>query len=177
MEARHPDPEISRELQELYNGLPRYEQIVWDAQDDVHKDESESNWSPYKLSEPLLTVWAVCAVQEKTNNGGFQFFFENDWPDCPAYQIFIDAFERISAIETADMLRTSVSAFPSPEPQNDFEMRRNFMETSRSQPDADDSLIDKCGDRVIDLNDQNYRLLSAYVMEHLNCFPTVKRRS
>jgi hypothetical protein len=174
---RDPDPQTNRELERLYEAQPRHEQIVRDAVDDASHGEDSPAWTPYKLPEPLWTVWAVTAVQEKTMNGGFEYFFGNDWPDCPPYKIFIDAFVRIGASESADLLRTAAGAFPFQEPHLDCDARREYLLSSRSQPRTEDSLIDRCGQRMMDLCDENYQRLSQYILEHVAYFPTVQQRS
>ncbi len=174
---RHPDPETNRQLERVYQNLPRFRQIVWDAEGDVHRNDQSPDWSPYKLPEHLFTVWAVSAVQDTTNNGGFQYFFENDWPGCPSYQVFIDALERIGASECADLLKTAEGAFPFREPHLDLERRREFLESSRSTPDEYDSLIDRCGQRMMDLSDELEELMSKYILLHISSFPAVKEKS
>jgi hypothetical protein len=173
----HPDPEANRELEMLYGKLPRHQQIIWDAEQDVYRDEASRDWTPYKLPEHLFTVWAVTQMMGTTNNGGFQYFFENDWPDRPSYQLFIDALERIGATEPAYLLRTAVNAFPFQHPHLNVNARRDFIKTSRSKPDKYDSMIDRCGNRVMDLSDSIDKLLSQYVLLHTSSFPTVKQRS
>jgi hypothetical protein len=111
------------------------------------------------------------------NNGGFQYFFENDWPENPPYQVFIDALERIGAAEPADLLRTAVDAFPFQNPHLNVDARREYLESSRSKPEEYDSLIDRCGERVMKLSDSIDELMSKYVLLHISSFPTVKQRS
>ncbi len=76
--------------------------IDW-ASEDVYRDQDSPSWSPYNRGEQLLTVWAVEQAQGIIDNGGFQYFFENDWPENPSYSVFIDSFRRIGAGEAADI--------------------------------------------------------------------------
>lgn len=168
-----PHPSAGSEA--LYRKLPRYEQIVWDAEDDVQRDADCPDWSPYRLAEPLLTVWAVTAVQEKTNNGSIHHFFEFDWPEFPPYELFIDALERIGATEAKQILSDAVAAFPLANPERDVEARRAIINASidEFEESEEGSPFDEWGHRLIDLNDENYRLLSEYILANGSYFPTV----
>ena len=163
----------------LYKSLPRFEQVVWDAQNDVHRNDDLPNWSPHQLTEPLLTVWAVAAVVEKTNNGSIQHFFEFDWPEFPPYQIFVDALDRIAAFESATILRSAVAVFTFPSPERDVESRREIIDASfkDAEESGEASRFDKWGHRLIDLTEENYRLLSDYIRGNISSFPTVAQRS
>jgi len=173
------DDELDLSEDALYRNLPRFEQIVWDAADDVRQNDDEPNWSPCRLAEPLLTVWAVGAVVEKTNNGSIHHFFEFDWPEFPPYQLFIDALDRISAFESASILKSAVAAFPFPNPERDVESRREIINASIDDAEESEELsqFDKWGHRLIDLTDENYRLLSEYILAHISSFPTVAGKS
>src|SRR3954462_213387 len=92
--------------------------VDW-ASKDVYRDQKLPSWSAYQLKEPLLTVWAVEQAQGIIDNGGFQYFFENDWPENPEYSLFVDAFRRIGAAEAADCIQDAASMFPSSTPQLD----------------------------------------------------------
>jgi len=124
--------------------------IDW-ALKDVYRDKDSPTWSPYDLGEQLLTVWAVEQAQGVVDNGGFQYFFENDWPENPPYSVFMDAFRRIGAQEAADCIQDAAEMFPSTSPHLDYQMRRDHMDSLRAKEAGRDSVIDKLGDRVIDL--------------------------
>ena len=172
------DPEI----QELYDELPVHEQIAWDAGEDLAKLEDDERY-PYGLPEPLMTFWAVFHGGGVIQNGGFQYFFENDWPDNPNYSIFIDAYERIGATGAAAAMRAAVADFPFPDPHLDFEARREHLYDSAEQAERDGTArSDRCGDAsfieqrshdFLDQQDEIYRSLAAYLLQHREHFPFV----
>jgi hypothetical protein len=120
--------------------------LISAAMKDVYRGCEAKDWSPYPLSEPLSTFWAVVQAQEKINNGGFQYFFEADWPQKPNYKIFINAFRRIGAKESADWVEDAVEQFPFPEPHLYYKRRREYLVASRSEQGQYDSVIDRLGE-------------------------------
>jgi Domain of unknown function (DUF4375) len=122
-----------------------------------------------------VTFWAVEQAQGIADDGGFQFFLENNWPDCPAYSVFVDAFRRIGAQEAADCIQDAVDMFPSPSPHLDCQMRRDFMDSLRVEEGGLDSVIDKLGGRVIDLGGDTFLPLGRYILDHIDSFPTVRK--
>ena len=144
--------------------MNRFE-ILEKAIDAVYADSAQDGWNPYKLSHPLFVVWAVEKSQGVTDNGGFQYFFENNWPDNPPYSIFIGALREIGAREAADCLQKAVDDFPFPNPHLDYEKRREHLEKSRSAADEYDSIIDQLGDRMMDLSGDTYAKLEAYIKQ------------
>jgi hypothetical protein len=147
------------------------------ASEDVYRGQDSGSWSPYKLGEPLLTAWAVEQAQGIIDNGGFQYFFENDWPENPEYAVFVDAFRRIGAVEAADCIQDAVSMFPSSAPHLDCDMRREHMDFLREKEGMDESVMDKLGYRVIDLGGDTMIRLAGYVRKHLDSFPTAKQNA
>ena len=150
--------------------------IEW-ASKDVHRDQNSPSWSPYKLDEPLATFWAVEKAQGVTDNGGFQYFFENDWPEQPPYSLFVEAFRRIGAQEAADCLEQAVAIFPSTSPQLDYQMRRNHMDFLQAKEGEKYSAFDKLGSRVIHLSGDTFTRLAKYILDHIDSFPTVKKNA
>jgi hypothetical protein len=144
------------------------------ASKDVYRDQDSPSWSPYNRGEHLLTVWAVEQAQGVIDNGGFQYFFENDWPENPAYSVFMDAFRRIGADEAADCIHDAMEMFPSSNPHLDYQMRREFMDSLREKESGKESIIDKLGDRVIDLGGDTFIRLARYILAHADSFPTAK---
>jgi hypothetical protein len=150
--------------------------IDW-ASEDVYHGQNSATWSPYNLNEPMLTVWAVEQAQGIIDNGGFQYFFENDWPENPDYSIFVDSFTRIGATEAADCIQDAVNMFPCATPHLDCEMRREHMEFLRKKEGSEESILDKLGDRVIDLGGDTLIRLAAYIRAHIKNFPTAERNT
>ena len=144
------------------------------ALQDIYHDQDSASWTPYRLPEPLLTAWAVEQAQGVIDNGGFQYFFENDWPDNPEYAVFIDAFRRIGAVEAADCIQDAVRMFPSSTPHLDCDMRREYMDFLREKEGVEESAIDELGDRVMDIGGDTMIQLASYIQAHLDFFPRVK---
>jgi hypothetical protein len=152
------------------------EVVDWASRDVYHGQDSGA-WSPYRLDEPLLTVWAVEQAQGIIDNGGFQYFFENDWPENPEYSVFVDSFRRIGAAEAADCIQDAASMFPSSTPQLDCEMRREHMDFLRQKEGTEESVLDKLGFRVMDLGGDTMIRLAAYVRVHIEHFPTARKNA
>jgi hypothetical protein len=145
------------------------------ASQDVYRDQDSDSWSPYRLREPLLTAWAVEQAQGIIDNGGFQYFFENDWPENPEYAVFVQAFRRIGAVEAADCIQDAVSMFPPSAPHLDCDMRRDYMDLLREKEGVEESVMDKLGYRVMDLGGDTMIRLASYVRTHFDSFPTARK--
>jgi hypothetical protein len=150
--------------------------VDW-ASKDVYRDQKLPSWSAYQLKEPLLTVWAVEQAQGIIDNGGFQYFFENDWPENPEYSLFVDAFRRIGAAEASDCIQDAASMFPSSTPQLDCDMRREHMDLLREKEGVEESVLDKLGFRVMDLGGDTMIQLANYIRTHIDYFPTAKKNA
>jgi hypothetical protein len=144
--------------------------IDW-AADDVYQGQDSPSWSPYNQGVQRMTIWAIEKAQGTVNNGGFQFFFENDWPGNPEYVLFVEAFQRIGALEAADCLQDAIDMFPSESPHLDREMRRSYLASLREKQGRWKSVIDKLGDRVRDQGGETFILLAAYILRHIEEFP------
>jgi hypothetical protein len=149
-------------------------QVIELASNDVYRDQDEPGWRPDELAEPLFTVWAVEQAQGIIDNGSFQYFFENDWPENPSYSLFVDAFRRIGAQEAAACIQDAVQMFPSINPHLDYQMRRDYMNSLRDKEDDSESVMDKLGDRVVDLGGDTFIRLARYILAHIDSFPTLK---
>jgi hypothetical protein len=144
------------------------------ADKDVYRDSEGKDWRSYDLDQPRFTCWAVDQAQGLVGNGGFQYFFEGDWPENPPYSVFIEAYRRIGAKEAADCFQDAVDDFPFADPHLDVKARNAHLDAKRSKPGEFDSLIDRLGDRVIDLNADTLTKLAGYVREHLDSFPAAR---
>ena len=115
-------------------------------------------------------VGIIEAAQGVIDNGGFIYFFEQDWIDQPPYSVFGKAFRAIGADECADCIEVAASLFPFPDPQRKWEARREYMISNCMIGDRVnyDSILVKLGDRVIDHSDTNYALLALYIRQHLD---------
>ena len=151
--------------------------ILSGAEKIVYANCEDENWSPFNWPYPVFVVWAVGNAQGVTDNGGFQFFFESNWPETPCYDVFIGAFREIGANEAADCFEKAVSLFPFENPQLDCDGRMEYMEVSRLLPQERTSEIDILGDRVVEISDETYAKLSDYVLNHRSYFPTLNEQS
>lgn len=70
------------------------------------------------LSEPCRTAVGVDTALAIIMNGGFQYFFEMDFPDNPENGIFADAFRRVGLEDIADRFAALVALFPFDAPHN-----------------------------------------------------------
>jgi hypothetical protein len=122
------------------------------------------------LSNPQFVVWALCKAQEATMNGGFEFFFGNDWPDQPPYSLFVQAFREAGAEAGAHCIERAVAEFPFDAPHLDYKKRREHIADSRRLVSGD-SVIDRLGGELIELCDENYRALGNYVLANRSSFP------
>jgi Domain of unknown function (DUF4375) len=69
------------------------------------------------------------------DNGGFQYFFEADFPDA-LHKEFIQAYDLLGFTEHAEKLKYVISLFPDGEPQRNLEDRGAFLK-ARFDSDRD----------------------------------------
>ncbi len=119
---------------------------------------------PLTLPMPLQTVVLLYAAQGRIDNGGFRYFFENDFGGNPPYQTFSDAHRRIGAVAAADCLDRAVAVFPFDQPHLSQDKRNEFMDSMEESDDffgLDDQV---CGDEKI------WQALTGYVVDHAGSF-------
>ena len=123
-----------------------------------------------RLPVPMATVVCVYGAQGVIDNGGFQYFFENDWPCQPPYSMFWKAYARIGAHEAAAAIESAVALFPFARPHRSRAKREAFM-AARSRSDRFFRLDTVCGDATV------WPKLEAYVRANASAFwkrpPTV----
>jgi hypothetical protein len=90
-----------------------------------------------KLPVEMKTLLLVHAAQGKINNGGLQYFFENDWPSQPQYSVFSDAYRQIGAHECADMLDRAVALLAIEHPEQHADLRQKRMEELCEQEESE----------------------------------------
>jgi hypothetical protein len=150
--------------------------IVRAALDDVYRGEDSPRWRPSRLSPPLFTVWAVEKALGVILNGGSQYFFENDWPEKPPYSVFVEAFRRVGSLESAGCLEDAVQMFPFDDPHLDYRKRREFMETLWEREGEEASMLNRLGERIMDLEDETFSHLAQYIQQHIDYFPAAKKK-
>ena len=140
----------------------------------VHRDQEKSNWVPHKLPTPLAVVWAVTQGQGTIDNGGLQYFFENDWPGNPTYVFFSNAFRSIGASKTASLIDEGIALFPSRRPELDLDLRRDVMEKAELK-DKKQSPFYQLSSKLIDLGGETMMALATYIRRHQSFFQEPKR--
>jgi hypothetical protein len=104
---------------------------------------------PTKLETPLQTVVVIYYVQALIDNGGFQYLFENDLPFSPPYQLLIDAYRRIGAVDAAACIEKAVRLFPFPEPHLRQMERDSFMGSLHETHEFFELGNKVCGDTTV----------------------------
>ena len=112
------------------------------------------------LSRVDQTILAVSSAQGVIDNGGFQDFFESDWPNTPPYSFFSDAYRRIGAQGPAACIDEAAALFPFDNPEQHDEERREFL---GSLPET--HALFELGDRVRG-DTSVWGLLERYAKEH-----------
>ena len=107
------------------------------------------------------------------DNGGFGYFFENDFPDNPPYSVFWEAFRRIGASESSQCLETAADLFPAQRPELDYRMRREYLNSSREMAAGKRDEMDQLSSRFVDLGGSAFQFLVEYIQDHPNHFSTV----
>lgn len=95
-----------------------------------------------KLAEPYRTLVLIESAQGIIDNGGLIYFFESDWPGCPPYSAFSDAYRRIGMPDAADDLDRAAKSFGFQEPEKYRERRQAFMAKQFGSEDDDGEEIE-----------------------------------
>lgn len=106
---------------------------------EVHGEALES------ASETQRVFVYVYAAQGVIDNGGFQYFFESDWPGKPSYDVFVSAYRGVGLADQAEVLGRAASIFPFPQPHLSMEKRNEYLD-AHGVPKNLDTL---CGDRQV----------------------------
>ncbi len=113
-----------------------------------------------KLPELEQTIVLVASAQGIIDNGGFQYFFEMDFPDRAPYSHLVAAYRAIGATPAATRLERAVRMFPFAAPHRNQKRRNAFMDRL-AKAHAFHRLGDKvCGDTSV------WKHLSAYIAKH-----------
>jgi len=134
------------------------------AAERVYKELEKVGGDPMKLPYLLRPVAILYTVQAMVDNGGFQYLFENNFPFCPPYSVFSEAYRQIGAHDAADRLDKAVAFFPIENPESDQEGRNKFMD---SLSESDDFFLlgnEVCGDQRV------WELMEMYVKNHSEAF-------
>lgn len=112
-----------------------------------HLDDAGGDLS--KLSMAEQTVVLIYTAQALIDNGGFQYFFERDFPGRPPYSTFSIAYSRIGAKVAASNIEKAASLFPVANPHLCSEKRNKFLGTLDETSDLISLGDELCGDSSI----------------------------
>jgi len=101
------------------------------------------------LPVELQAVILVCSAQGVIDNGGFQYFFESDFPGKPPYTKFSSAYRLIGANELGNFIDNAVSFFPFEGPHLSCEMRNEFLDTLEENHELFVFGDQICGDSLV----------------------------
>lgn len=87
----------------------------------------ETDGDVNNLPEVLQTVILVFIGQGVIDNGGLEYFYENDFPGQPSYDVIVAAFRRIGAEAVADCIERTADMFTFPNPHKKREERNDWM--------------------------------------------------
>lgn len=82
------------------------------------------------LDQPCRTVVIVYSAWGIIGNGGFQYFFENNFEGDPAFEVFTQAFRDVGLEEIALRFTELVASFPFDDPHKSSQKRQAFLEAS-----------------------------------------------
>lgn len=123
--------------------------------------EIDSGARLFDLTPLKQVVLVVMGAQGVIDNGGFQYFYEADWPNKPPYSLFINAFKEIGANKVADCIAESVELFPFPNPHLAVDARNVFLDSQ-----GEGSQFEILADRVMELHEDTMSKLAAYIRKH-----------
>ena len=79
------------------------------------------------LPVPLQTAIRIETMQGIIDNGGLQYFFENDFPNNPPYSVFVNDLLRINAVSQAKQLQASIDCLDLTDPHLNREQRNQRL--------------------------------------------------
>jgi hypothetical protein len=148
-------------------------EIVTRALDCIHRDQDNPSWSPCNFPHQWFVVWAVVHSFGIIGNGGLRFFFENDWPKGVTYAKFIEAYNTIGAIESAQCLSEVVSLLFGDKHDIGIEERRTILD---KWDNVTPSLLANFSRIFLIPNNQMDRLLSTYISKNESYFGPQNKR-
>lgn len=86
-----------------------------------------------KCPRQISVFIKVFYAQGIIDNGGLEYFFENDWPGKPPYADFVDAFKEIGCVDSANNIASAAKSFGIDDPQNHIDKRRKYMAENKKR--------------------------------------------
>ncbi len=112
------------------------------------------------MPHPRRVFAIIYSAQGTIDNGGFQYFFECDWPERPPYTAFSDSYREIGATDVANWLDEAASMFPFAEPHLHRPERVKYLREFCVKGDSPMGILS--GD-AIDASDRVFTRLAEYV--------------
>ena len=109
----------------------------------------------------------IYSAQGVIDNGGFQYLFESDWPNNPAYSRFSDAYREIGATDVADWLDEAASMFPFRDPHLHRAARVRYLREFCVEGDSPMGVL---SGKAIDASGRVFTCLAEYVRTHESDF-------
>ena len=109
----------------------------------------------------------VYTCQPIVQIGGFQYFFEADWPGNPPYDRFTKAYDAIGSTEASNLLSRAVALFPFAEPHLQLNSRVRFLRDHCVEADSEMAFLSGL---MMDESDGVFAMLARYVRENSKCF-------
>jgi neutral trehalase len=118
------------------------------------------------LPQSVANLLLVYSAQGKIDNGGYQYFFEEDWRSSPPYSRFVAAYLAIGCGEQAEDMDRVVSTFPFGNPHLNKSKREQYIKANYGEDEAEvkgwgDA---HCGDPEV------WEKLAGYYLENVEDF-------
>jgi len=104
---------------------------------------------PANLPVPLQTVVVIYSAQGIIDNGGFGYFFGQDFDFSPPYSVFSESYRRIGAVEAANCIDKAAALFPFEDPHLFKEKRMQFMDALDESSEFVELGDRVCGDETV----------------------------
>ena len=109
----------------------------------------------------------VYTCQPVVQIGGIQYFFEADWPGCPAYEQFSESFQHIGAYKASSLVTQAIALFPFANPHLHRLERVEFLRASCVEYNT---AMGKLSSEMMDQSEEVFSKLAAYVTLQPECF-------
>lgn len=125
------------------------------------------NFDIEKISNEETNFLLVLQAQGIIDNGGFQYFFESDFPNKPDYKLFVIAYNSIGATDVANIFERVLSFFSFKNPNENINKRLELLkEKGELFGELDKSIVGN--DEVYDLLEKYVRDNKSKIIESLN---------
>lgn len=106
--------------------------------------------------------YTLYAAQGVIDNGGFKYFFGEDWPNQPPYSVFVDAYAAIGCPEQAKDLARVAASFPFRNPHLFRDLRKMYMTENYDE----DNLHVKGWGEALCGDEEVWQKLEQFILEH-----------